>query len=345
MALRQAEICYLLAFPDPVEKTQGAFEQIRDLKDAPYFQPVDISVRTLGQATVETGGVLVSVLRQRYDDRVQIVECRFILNNVLNIASAQQREAIEKSLQEQFVPDEYRLSGMFEEYVILLLQRVAPTPDKFLDRNAVALARFIRSQRETFDQPEINEILSSRVRYSKDDLTLVDWQAAVIIAPEGDFQSDIELLKIGNYQLLRYRRLDQSLENSLRDFDEKFRLDPRRAVRPGGPTRSQIRRIVQHRIDLMLDFEHTEQNLLLIGDWYTSQLYHAIREEFYLEDWKKNVKEKLDNLEGIIRTLQEHFSLSWQSLLEAVQITGWLILLIGYFILFFLESYGSLQLR
>jgi hypothetical protein len=340
MNLKNAEICYLLAFPDPVENARQLPEQISGLKDAPYFQPVDISVRTLEQDNVEAGGVEVSVTRQRYDDRIQIVECRFILEDSSNLKT---RAAIEKSLQEKFVPAEHRASGMFEEYVILLLRNAPPTPDKFIDKNAAALSRFIRSQRETFDERDIQDILSSRVRYSKNELTLVDWQAALIIAPEGDFQSDIELLKIGNYQLLRYRRLDQSIENSLRDLNESFRGNPRH-IMGAGPTRKQIRRIVQHRLDLMLDFEHTEQNLLLIGDWYTSQLYHAIREEFYLNGWKENVKGKLDSLENIIETIQENFSLSWQSLLETIQITGWLILLIGYFILFFLES-GNFKLR
>ena len=93
----------------------------------------------------------------------------------------------------------------------------------------------------------------------------------------------------------------------------------------------------------MLDFEHSEQNLLLIGDWYTAQLYHAIQEEFYLKEWKEAVRAKLDNLEDLIQTIKENFTLSWQSLMETVQITGWLILLIGYFILFYLESSGSLR--
>ncbi len=219
---------------------------------------------------------------------------------------------------------------------------VNPSPDRFVDKNAAALARFIRAQRETFDERDIQDILSSRIRYSNAEMTLVDWQAAVIFAPEGDFQSDIELLKIGNYQLLRYRMLDENVEASLRTISEQFRAGPSHAVR-SGPSRGQIRRIVQHRLELMLDFEHTEQNLLLIGDWYTAQLYHAIQEEFYLKEWKEAVRTKLDNLEDLIQTIQENFTLSWQSLMETVQITGWLILLVGYFILFFLESSGSLR--
>jgi hypothetical protein len=330
------EICYLLAFPDPVEKSLEPTEPIRGLKDAPYFQPVDVHLKTLQQTVIQVGNIPVSITRQRYDERVQIVECHFRLENVLSLAAIQYREEIERHLQELLLPPPHRQSGMFEEYVILLITEAPPTPDQFVDEHAVDLARFIRSQRETFDQRDVADILSSRVRYSASELTVVDWEGAIVIAPEGDFQSDIELLKIGNYQLLRYRLLDTSVESSLRNIREQFGAQPR-PLRPS-PTRAQIRRIVQHRLELMLDFEHSEQNLLLIGDWYTSQLYHAIREEFYLEEWKQAVKDKLDNLENIISTIQENFSLSWRGLMEQIELIGWIILLIGYFVLFFMDA-------
>jgi len=311
-------------------------EQIRGLKDAPYFQPVDISVRTLGQAEVRAGGEEVSVSRQRYDDRIQVVECRFPLSDVLNQSAIQKREGIEDSILKQMVPAAHLESGLFEEYIVLMIKTV-DAADAFVERNARQLAHFLRTQREALDEAEIEEILSSRVRYSKDDLTIVDWDGAVIIAPDGDFQSDIELLKVGNYQLLRYRLLDQSMESSLREIARQFRSDPRRALRPG-PTRRRIQRIVQHRLEVMLDFEHTDQNLLLIGDWYTAKLYEAIRAELYLDHWKEAVQTKLDNMESIIGTIQENFSLSWSSLMGQVELVGWIILLIGYFVLFFMDA-------
>jgi hypothetical protein len=328
------QICYLLAFPDLVKSETKDPERIKGLKDAPYFEPVDINVTALGQQPLHVEGVNVTVIRQQYDGRVQMVESRFELPDALSQGSIQHRERIEKELQRHFVAAEHLASGMFEEYVILLVKENAP--DEFIASNAVNLSRFIRSQGEAFDQNEIDEILISRVRYSKDDLTLVDWDGAVIISPVGDFQSDIELLKIGNYQLLRYRMLDQTIEASLRQIDEQFKAREKGSLRPG-PTRSSLRRIVSLRMELMLDFEHTDQNLLLIGDWYTAKLYHAIRDEFYLDNWKQAVRDKLDNLEAIVNIIQENFSLSWHGLMEQVELAGWIILLIGYFILFFME--------
>jgi len=336
MSALDAQICYVLCFPDPVEKSPEPPEQIRGLKDAPYFQPVDISVRTLGQAQVQAGSETVAVTRQRYDDRIQVIECKFPLADALNPSAIQKREHIEDDLLRQLIPAVYRENGLFEEYIILMIYSVT-TSDAFVENSTPQLAHFIRTQREALDQAEIESILSSRVRYSKDDLTIVDWDGAIIIAPDGDFQSDIELLKIGNYQLLRYRMLDQSVENSLRDIAAQFRSNPRRALR-SNPTRKRIQRIVQHRLELMLDFEHTDQNLLLIGDWYTAKLYEVIREELYLDHWKQAVHTRLDNMESIIRTIQENFSLTWSGLMGQVELVGWIILLIGYFVLFFVDA-------
>ena len=330
-----AQICYLLCFPDLVEHSTEPLEQISGLKDAPYFQPVDISVRALEQIQVEAGGEIVSISRQRYDDFIQVIECKFPLADVLNQASIQKREHIEDDLRLQLIPEKFLKSGLFEEFIVLQIDSV-DTSDEFVENNAQRLAHFIRTQREALDEAEVTDILSSRVRYSKNDLTIVDWDGAIILAPDGDFQSDLELLKVGNYQLLRYRMLDKTVENSLRDIAEQFRDDPRRALRPG-PTRGRIRRIVQHRLEVMLDFEHIDQKLLLIGDWYTAKLYEVIRNELYLDNWKETVQAKLDNVEGLINTIQENFSLSWSSLMDLIQLVGWILLLIGYFVMFFID--------
>jgi hypothetical protein len=330
------QICYLLAFPDTSAPASPVAKAITGLKDAPYFQPVDVRIIPLGLQSLHVEAVSVTVLRQRLDDRVQVVEARFELPNALSADGIQHRQRIERGLREAFLPATYAENWLYEEYIVLLLSQIPQSPDAFIEQNAGILARFMRAQREVFDTAERDEILQSRVRYSKDDLTLVDWDGAVIISPSGDFQSDIELLKIGNYQLLRYRMLDQSIETSLHEINGQFKAREKSPLRPG-PTRSSLRRIVNLRLELTLDFEHTDQNLLLIGDWYTAKLYHAIREELYLDNWKETIRNKLDTLETVIHIIQENFSLTWQGLMEQVELAGWIILLIGYFILFFME--------
>ena len=328
------EICYLIAFPDTEHKVAPKKESIQGLKDAPYFQPVDIDVVSLGDETIVIDGHAVAVIRHQYDERVQMVEAQFSLKDPFDPSTLQERAKIESALQSKFIPVAHRESGLFEEYTILLVNEAKQTPDKWVDKNALEIARFIRSQRDTFDRNEIDEIVMSRTRYSATELTLVDWEGAVIVAPNADYQSDIVLLKIGNYQLLRYRMLDHSIENLLDKINESFFENKRRPR----ATRGLIRQIAEHKLEVMLDFERTEQTLLLIGDWYTAKLYEAIQSEFYLKDWKDSVRDKLNNLESIVQTIKDNLSISWENLMDRVQLALWLFMLFGYLYLYFLDA-------
>jgi hypothetical protein len=333
------EICYLLAFPDSDEGKTQSPEQFKGLKDAPYFQPIDIDLVTLGEEMIVIEGYTVAVTRQRYDGVVQMVECHYDLRDPFAASVLPDRTKIQSALQSRYIPEQYRRNGLFEEYSILLVKDAKPTPDKWLEKNAHALANFIRSQRDIFEQNEIGEILTSRTRYSAQELTLIDWEGAVIIAPNADYQSDIALLKIGNYQLLRYRVLDKSIEEMLDKINEAFFKNRRRPR----ATRGLIRQIAEHRLEVMLNFERAEQSLLLIGDWYTAKLYESIHNELYLKDWKESVRAKLDNLENIVETIQENFALSFETLMDRLQMLGWVLLLVGYLYLYFLDA-GWIQI-
>ena len=58
------EICYLIAFPDADDGKPPLVEPFKGLKDAPYFQPIDIDLVTLGEETVLIEGHAVAVTRQ-----------------------------------------------------------------------------------------------------------------------------------------------------------------------------------------------------------------------------------------------------------------------------------------
>lgn len=324
------QTCYLIAFPDSDEGKAPAPEQLKVSKDAPYFQPVDIDLVSLGEETILIEGYAVSVSRQRYDGCAQMIECRFDLEDPFASSVLQLRVKIQAALQSRYVPEAIRISGLFEDYTILLVKTMKPSPEKWIEKNAAALAKFIRSQRETLDPAEIADILVSRTQYSASDMTVVDWEGAVIIVPNEDYDSDIALLKIGNYQLLRYRMLDQSIEAMLDSISETFFKDK------GRPrlTTSVVRKIAEHKLEVMIDFERAEQNLLLIGDWYSAKLYEAIQSELYLKDWKDNLRSKLDNLEGIVGTIKDNFSLSLERVWGRLEMAVYMIMLAGYLYLF-----------
>ena len=336
MPTTEAQVAYLLAFPNRTILSPSPPERPQRLKDAPYFEVVDIDIRTIARETVDVDGVRVLIRQQVYDGLIQSAECTFALADALSSAALQTKSRIQATLRARLTQGLTEATGMIEEYSVLLLQRISDTPDQYIEQNAAALARFMRSHREIFDRTEIDEILSSRVRYSERDLTLIDWEGAIVIAPEGDFQSDVELMKIGNYQLLRYRLLDETIERSLRTVSQHLQEGSRPSLLPSR-SKGVLRQAIEQRLSLLLDFEKIDQSLLLIGDWYTAKLYHIITDEFYLDEWKNTIKGKLESLESITQIVQDNFTFSWTRLLELLQIVGWLVLLLGYFVLFFLD--------
>jgi hypothetical protein len=331
-----AQVCYLLVTPfTSTVKTLAAPEPMR-LRDAPYFAPVDVDAHSLDATTLHVEGIRVEVRRVVYDKLAVVAECTFPLADALSDESQLLKDLIQIELRQQLLAAQANVGEMYEEYAILQIDKWPGAPDEFLTNNGQALARFLRSQRDEFGSEEIDSTLMSRVRYTDHDVTVVDWEGSIICAPQGDFQSDIDLLKIGNYQLLRYRLLDQTIEQNLEIIDRHLHEGARRSLFPRRP-KSVLRQVVEQRLALMLDFEKINQGLLLIGDWYTAKLYRTIYDEFYLDEWAAAIKGKLENLESIIQVIQDNFSFSWSTFLEMVQIAGWLVLLLGYFVLFYLD--------
>jgi hypothetical protein len=337
-----ARVVYLIAFPSPGVGRQRAQAPapLRGApaaltKAAPHFQALDVEIADLDESAVTLQGQPIHIRRQLIDGQVQSVECRYELADLLNPAANTVRQALNLHLREHVLRTAGYSGPFIEEYTILCLSAAPASPDAFVDEHRLDLAPLLRSEGRAFTPAEAEHILASRARYGDTDLTVVDWEGALIIDPDGDFHSEVELLKLGNYQLVRYRLLDRAIELNLETVRRE--LAAHRRFRLGG---GLLRETLEQRLTLLLDFEKSEQLLLLIGDWYTAQLYRIIVDEFYIDEWKAAVHTKLDQLESITDTVRANFSLTWGQFLDLVQLVGWLVLLVGYFVLFYFDVAG-----
>lgn len=334
------EVCYLWLVPlrreleDGAPAPAGQPQPVAAPKDAPYFFDLDLEFRAAGACEVTAAGVPVQINQQVLDGTVWAAECHYRLADALAPDARDRQRALLAALRPQLVALSGRETAFTEHLVILLLREAGPTPDTFVDAHAVALAGLIRTPTRPFGAGEAAAVLAARARYSDADLTAVDWEGAVIIAPDGDFQSDIELMKIGTYQLLRLRVLDKAIEDSLRALRRGL-AGARRAWLP--QANNTLQAIVEQRLALVLDFEKIDQSLMLIGDWYSARVYRLIFEQFYLDEWKRTVSGKLDSLATIDGIVSQNLAFSWRRLLDMVQFVGWLVLLVGYFVLFFID--------
>ncbi len=329
------EICYLLLVPLQPPTALGPTVSAPTPKDAPYFFDLDIEFRAAGEGDMLIERTPVHIRRQVLDDTVWLAECRYRLPDALGQTAVARKVAVQSALKQQLQRESGYSGSLHEEYTILLIQEVNLAPGEFADEHAAALARLLRSVTEPLNEVDTSDILAARARYSENDLTIVDWVGGLIIARHGDFQSDIELMKIGNYQILRYRLLDRAIEHSLHTLRENLESARQRWIPSSNRT---LQAIVEQRLSLLLDFEKIDQSLLLIGDWYSARVYRLIVEQFYLDDWKTTVSAKLDNLSAIDGIVRENLTFSWRRVLDTAQLIGWLLMLAGYYVLFYLDA-------
>ena len=83
----------------------------------------------------------------------------------------------------------------------------------------------MKSEKRELDENEINYTLSSQLKYAKDDLIIVDWDGAFIFDQHGEFGESIEMLQLANLQLLRYRILDEDLDERLQKASKLTQLE------------------------------------------------------------------------------------------------------------------------
>ncbi len=320
----------------PFKKNVGEYTLIdfKKVKNSPYFFDIDIETATISKTTTEVSGVEVSVSYFLYDQKVILAECEYDLGDILSEKTISLKETINNVLKDRLIKSIKYTGELVEEYSIILIGD-EKNPTEYIKENQFLIARLMRNLDNKVELSEAKDILYSKVSYTKGDLTIVDWEGAVIFAKNSDFESDIELLKVGNYQLLRYRMLDREIEDNLILLRNKLEKK-KKSILPRG--NSILRQTVDTQLSLLLDFDKVDQSLLLVGDWYSSKLYRMIVSEFYLNDWKKIVKDRLESLSSIDETMRSNLTFSWERFLDIVSIVGWAVLLVGYFWLYFKDA-------
>jgi hypothetical protein len=225
-----------------------------------------------------------------------------------------------------------------EEYGIFCVSRYEGRPEDLLvsSPNIVSL---LKSERVLLDQKEVERTLESSIKYAKDDCLIVDWDGAFIFDPSGQFDEVVELLELGNLQLLKYRILDYELDRRLDKLLKLLRRQQRARLQLFRlrEVREIVSAIVHVRSQSIVEFAAIERNIKLIGDWYSAKVYGLLEERFHLDEWRSNIKEKFEALEDVYAMAAENFSLSFNKRVEILLLLGWFLLLIGWFALLVLE--------
>lgn len=227
-----------------------------------------------------------------------------------------------------------------EEFTIYQISGYAGNPEIFLEKYRNKIASILKSEKLELDEKEIDYTLSFQFKYAKDDLIIIDWDGAVVFDPKGDFEDTLDLLQLANFQLLRYRVLDDDLDERLKKASKLSQPEESKNFWSRFRTKEVVqafKEVIRIRSQSISQFEALDRDIKLIGDWYSARVYDLLSKKFKFDAWHNSVKEKLDSLEDVYAIASENLGMSKMQVMEFVQIAAFFVLQFFWFILIFLE--------
>ncbi|UJS16912.1 MAG: hypothetical protein L3J17_13490 [Candidatus Jettenia sp.] len=313
---------------------------IKKAKSSPSYPDVMPKQMIVKIEKISIENRIVDLIVKYCPPKIVIVEASVALEDILDRHVFDLKQAL--LIQCRTFLGEYQCDPYFdEEHSVYCVSDYEGNPENIISEHKSSIAGLLKTERIPLDEEEINTTLKFNIKYTQDDITIVDWDGTFIFDPRGDFASNIELLEIAHLQLLRLRVLEHESEKRLEKAALLLQKTTARKIPwlKSREIRHSLREIIEIRTKSILESEATERNIKLIGDWYSARLFDLVAKKLHLEAWKTNINKTLDALEDIYSMLSENFSMSFSTTLEFIMTFSWFVLLIGYFLLFFLDIF------
>jgi hypothetical protein len=216
-------------------------------------------------------------------------------------------------------------SPVVEDYIVFHIASFAEAIDvnRFDAEHGQEIAKILRAERRPLSEQEVSDAFTARISYGLEDLTIVDWNAALLIDRDGD---DIRaVLEYANVELLEMRYLDQKLDRALDQAYDTLSKRTFSLPRLLGYYGADLRTVAELQVDNAVLFEGVNNTLKLLGDQYLARVYRLINRRFHLDEWDASILRKLQTLESIYEKISDQASNRRMEILEWV-----IVLLIAF---------------
>jgi hypothetical protein len=256
---------------------------------------------------------------ERIEDLVAYHDLRFSDGSFLYDHVRDLAEQVRRELAGHYIRAVNRLTDE-EAYTVFCLKPLK-TPDgesiraeDWLHANRREIAAVLTEEpdpRHLSDQ-EADESSSRYLSYYDCDVTIVDWDAAMVVDEPRYWDEVLYVMELSNLQLAELeaydRILDDAVERSYRDLSRK-------QFRGLRATRIQ-RELREIRIDLARLQDELSNITKFFGDWHLARIYQTISSRFHLQDWHHTIDEKLKTLDEMYQLLRHELNNRWMMILE-----------------------------
>ena len=307
------------------------------VKSSPVYYRTSVPKQVIvGEKNYTIGDKNVTYHLRGYQPDVLLIQATMDVEDIFN----QNIFALEKQSYDYSysILREYGGETLFsEEYSVFAVTNYEGEPEQFLTHKSV-IASLLKSEEQfQLDPQEIQHTLGSRIKYSNNDLSIIDWDGAFLFDHKGDIKEDLELLTLANLQLLRYRILDHQLDGRLARMAELVHNMPVGGSLRGKDLTQRMKETMELRMISISELRRLERDIKLIGNWYSARFYELAAGRFKIDEWRKNIRGKLESLEDTYSMIAENFTVSAKHRAEWAQIILFFILQVGWFFLLIVE--------
>jgi hypothetical protein len=198
-----------------------------------------------------------------------------------------------------------RITEVAEDYVVFVVDPVClpGPPESFSASRRGWIAGLLRAEPRELSGEEAHDAFSCRISYTPGDLTLIDWNGALVV--QDDPADLLAVLEFANVELLEMRHLDGQLDRAL---DEAYRVTqskPRWSDMLLRRSAADQQRIAKLQVDNALLFEGVNNALKLLGDQFLARVYRLAAQRLHLPEWDAAILRKLETLNSIYEKMSD----------------------------------------
>jgi hypothetical protein len=214
------------------------------------------------------------------------------------------------------------LSAFVEDYAIFHIFSTQPALDlsKFANLYGPFLSQILRCESQPLSDQEIRDSTTTQIAFGKQDLTFIDWNAALMIGQEMD--DVLAVLEFVNVELVERRFLDHQLDEALDEAYGALTQEHRQRFRWPGSLDANLRRIARLHMDSAILFERVTNTLKLFGDQYLARVYRLASQRFHIQSWDTSILRKLDTLDNL------YDKMAGQTGNQRMEILEWIIIIL-----------------
>ncbi len=190
----------------------------------------------------------------------------------------------------------------FEDYAVFFLEDVSGIQKSAELIDKVDIPRLLLAETTVeLSERAKKSILDGTYQYSDKDLTVIDWNSALVVEPSG-LKEVPEVIEFALTHLMEMRYYDALLDQRLTLIYDS--IEESRARFFSNRFTSLSREASARYIEFSEFIERVDNSFKVVGDYYLARIFRAAGEKMRIPEWEENITRKINLFSRLSELLQ-----------------------------------------